>query len=174
MSVPDSRSHLVSFLLLGVILGLSWGCGTKGPKVSPVTGIVLYKGAPLEGATVVFAPASGSAGTSPVALGTTDAQGRFRLRSSADPAKAIDGAVPGEYRVVISKFIPPGGMTEEAWQQKLEEEKKAGESGAMVPPAKRAPEKVQLLDPQYSGGTSSKLTAKVEADGKNDFAFDLK
>jgi len=174
MSAFQLRCSPACLLLSAMTLGLCCGCGPERPKTSPVVGSVVYKGAPLEGATVMFAPAGGATGPGAAALGTTDAQGRFTLKAPMGPTVTLDGVAPGQYRVIISKFVPPGKMTEEEWQQKVEEEKRIGEKGAPVPPDKQAPQKVQLLGPEYSESNSTKLTATVQSEGKNDFSFELK
>jgi hypothetical protein len=69
------------------------GCDRSGLNLGSVEGVVTYKGAPLEKAGVLFKPEKG-----PMAFGTTDDQGHFRL-STANK----DGALVGEHRVSISK-----------------------------------------------------------------------
>ena len=78
------------------ILVLS-GCGKEDsrPGRVPVTGTVLRTGQPVADASVILEPV----GNTPAATGMTDAAGRFEL-TNFDPN---DGAVPGEYKVAISK-----------------------------------------------------------------------
>jgi len=86
-----------------VALGLlaPFGCSSKGsnlPKTVPASGVVTLDGKPVDGAQVVLIPAAeGTTG----ATGVTDSSGRFSLR--AYPEK--DGAIPGEYKVQVSKTI---------------------------------------------------------------------
>ncbi len=86
-------------LLLAIIATL--GCNSTGsnlPKTVPAAGVVTLDGKPVDGAQVVLVPASqGITGATAV----TDASGRFTLR--AYPEK--DGAIPGEYKVQVSKTI---------------------------------------------------------------------
>jgi hypothetical protein len=69
------------------------GCNRSGLNLAPVEGIVKMKGAPLEGAGVLFMPATG-----PFAMGTTDARGKFTLTTANH-----SGALIGEHRVIITK-----------------------------------------------------------------------
>jgi hypothetical protein len=150
------------------------GCRNSGlPEVIPVTGSVTFQGKPLEGAAVTFFTNEGNLATGELAFGTTDAQGRFRLRSQAGRAEALDGAAAGEHRVTISKLIPPQGMTEAAYQQKLDAEKEAGESGVYGAPREIVPPRVELLAEQYSNAQQTTLTASVKKGDKNDFTFEL-
>jgi hypothetical protein len=75
-----------------VLLIAAAGCG-KGGTV-PLRGIVKLDGRPLPNATVYFI-AQDSKGRD--ALGTTDADGVFRL-STFEPD---DGAFPGSYKVIV-------------------------------------------------------------------------
>lgn len=77
------------------------GCGPSTshlPKTVPAAGVVTLDGKPVDGAQVVLVPA-GDASTG--AYGTTDTSGKFSLRAFAEK----DGAIPGDYRVQVSKTI---------------------------------------------------------------------
>ncbi len=75
------------------------GCsrGPERPATYPVTGTVEMQGRPVEGARVVFVPASQELLP---ASGVTDAEGRFSLTTF----EAGDGAVPGTYGVKVAKY----------------------------------------------------------------------
>jgi len=165
----------VLVVLAGMATWLASGCGSSGPEVIHVTGTVLYEGKPLEDATVVFSPKWEKAGAIPLALATTDAEGRFRLRTKWGSTNALNGAVPGEHRVTISKFVLPPGMTEEEYEKRFEAEKKAGENRPYDAPVPEGiiPSKTQLLGPEYSDSQKTTLLAVVKTDGKNDFTFEL-
>lgn len=76
------------------------GCGPKYPETIPVAGTVTLDGRPVSGAAVVFTPEAGEAATA-----TTDASGRFSLSTF----RLGDGALPGDYRVTVSKTtVEPG------------------------------------------------------------------
>jgi hypothetical protein len=69
----------------------------------PAKGVVNYKGKPMPRLSVGFRPlaATGGSGGPRIASGFTDENGQFELMT----AQPGDGAVPGEYEVVIG-FIP--------------------------------------------------------------------
>ena len=73
------------------------GCGGQRPV--KVSGTVKLHGQPIEGATVQFVPVK--EGGRP-ATGMTKADGGFSLTTIEDQ----DGAMPGEYKVVIT-YNPP-------------------------------------------------------------------
>ena len=78
------------------------GCnsaGDKRPKTVPAQGVVTLDGKPVDGAQVVLVP-SASQGTTG-AEGVTNSSGRFSLRAYVEK----DGAIPGEYKVQVSKTI---------------------------------------------------------------------
>lgn len=79
------------FVLITNILLLS-GCSRSDLKLAPVDGVVTYNGTPLANATITFVPEKG-----PIAMGTSDKSGRFKLSTGARP-----GAVLGRNAVAIS------------------------------------------------------------------------
>ena len=137
------RRHWSMVLALAV-LGAMAGCGGPDrPMTVPVSGIVRYAGQPVAGADVVFQPQQG-----PMATGQTDEQGRFQLMTF----QPGDGAVPGEYAVMISK------------------------KEAVVDPRQPEnpyPQVRDVLPPRYGNATQSRLTVRVQAAQRNDFPFDL-
>jgi len=75
------------------------GCSNPDSRFAKVEGTVTYKGEAVAGASVTFAPASG---TGEPASGLTDASGKYTL-TTGGAQNAGSGAVPGEYTVLISK-----------------------------------------------------------------------
>ena len=139
-----TRLSAFSLVTLVVIGALLSGCSGSGTRPVPVSGTVSLNGQPVAGADVVFMPQQGQ-----LASGQTDAQGRFQLLT----AQLGDGAVPGDYAVGISKkekIIDPNN------------------------PQNPYPMVRDVLPPRYGTPSSSGLTAKVQASGRNDFPFDLK
>jgi hypothetical protein len=150
----------VCALTMAVVIGLS-GCGGSKPpefveRMVPATGTVTLDGEPLEGAIVEFHPDAKGNGAE-VAVGTTDAQGKYELitpiaRRTLEESK---GAVPGKYRVIIQKTVMP--------------------DGSPVPPDTtdadaEADGARQLLPPRYSDLEQTTLTADVESGPSvNDF-----
>lgn len=86
----------MAFLLLGGLLAMA-GCGSKEPVKSSVKGRVFYRGAPLNGGVIVFAPDIDRGNTGSLAKGVILDDGTFSL--SLDGAPAV---VPGWYRVSIA------------------------------------------------------------------------
>lgn len=116
MKLPSIRSHSrFSGLLFVVACGLVAGCGGGGqveklPPIYPTTGVIKWKGKPVEGALVSFNPTEkgGRTGT-----GTTNTQGEFSLETYQKP-----GCTVGEKIVTVSKMDSPpcrsqdGGISE--------------------------------------------------------------
>lgn len=96
------------FILLGVLVSLV-GCGgaqrAAPTGTSGVTGVVTLDDKPVIGASVMFVPMSPS-GTS--AGGVTDSSGKYVLMTGDGRAS---GALPGQYRVIISQFVKADGST---------------------------------------------------------------
>lgn len=82
---------------LCIAITLVSGCGDSRPPTFVVTGVVTYRGMPVDGALVMFVPMGGRP-----ASGQTDVKGRFTLLSFAPG----DGAVAGEHTVCIAKTAP--------------------------------------------------------------------
>jgi hypothetical protein len=96
-------SRFCRLALFAVTSLLFSGCGeTKPYGVAPVSGRVTLDGQPLADARVTFFPqrAAGvnTAESAPEAMGMTDADGRYQLKTVFDD----EGAAPGPNRVVIS------------------------------------------------------------------------
>ena len=100
--MPKQISSQSSVATILAIVSLSWaaGCGSAGPDVQFVRGVVTLDGNPVDGCLVVFSPeeAGGLA-----AAGTTDAKGRFQL-NSRNSQRFGQGAIAGPYRVTLSKL----------------------------------------------------------------------
>lgn len=80
------------------------GCskGPPKPPMAPVNGKVTYKGQPIPGAIVTFAPTTADGRRS--GTGTCNADGTFVI-SSIDFS---DGVQPGEFKVTITPAPPSG------------------------------------------------------------------
>lgn len=130
------RRYLALLVLLIVVAGCGMGLGTV-----PVHGTVKLDGQPLAKATVQYL-ALDPGGKD--ALGTTDANGMFRL-STLEPG---DGAFPGKYKVVVrsvSEADPNVVSTTvlEAMQAASSSRKRAGGS-VIIPPRFSNPGKTIL------------------------------
>lgn len=139
---------------LVALLLTTCGCGgaeTQGslPETVPATGVVKLNGKPLPFASVMFIPQGATKGIE--CIGSTDESGMYSLKQ----IRGGDGAPPGEYKVVISRFLKPDG-------QPLS----PGEPPANVMAT-------ESLPAVYSDVTVSRLTASIPATG-GEFPFDLK
>lgn len=81
------------------------GCSNGGMPTASVTGTVTLDGVPVEGATVNFQPIAkpDQMESGKMALGTTDANGKFSLHTYG----SNDGAVIGKHRVGV---VPKEGV----------------------------------------------------------------
>ena len=85
-------------------------CTSKpaGPTLYPVTGQVIVNGKPAEGVAVTFHRPPGPVDEQPVLpVGTTDAEGKFTLKTSQGGGALLDGAPAGDYTVTMI-WSPPG------------------------------------------------------------------
>ena len=125
------------------------GCRDDGPRVVPVAGLVTLDGKPVDAAGVLFSPKS----PGPSASGTTNAQGRFQLKTGK-----LAGAVVGEYAVVITKSESVGVSAEE------------GDVSGMLGPGWKL---VNHLPEVYGNPRESGLIATV-SEAETEFTFELK
>ncbi len=139
----------VSWLTILLIYGTLLGCGDSGPRVVPVAGTVTLDGEPVDGAGVLFSPRT----QGPSASATTDQEGRFRLKTGD-----LDGAVVGQYGVIITKSESVGVVAEE------------GEVSGKLGPGW---DLINYLPEVYGNPQESGLEATVTEEN-NDFAFELK
>lgn len=117
----------------------------------PVQGVVTLGGAPVAGATVSFLAAKDGRSASAI----TDAQGRYALGTF----RGGDGALPGDYNVVVMKYeTVTGGQTGKNY----------------VPVQGEVPQPKNELPARYALPGKSGLKATVTADAKaNVFDFGL-
>jgi len=115
---------LVGVALAGALLA-GTGCGSKPMGIK---GKVTLDGAPLSGASVEFVPEDGGHS----AVGITDNEGKFSLTTY----KPGDGALRGEYRVVVKKTprtaLPqPDRSDKEAMKKIMYQEMMANQNRAL-------------------------------------------
>ena len=131
--------------------------GCSGDKYAPVSGVVTLRGAPVAGATVVFTPNPAGEGTAS-ATAITDSDGTFRLQTNLPGGVTKSGAAPGTYKVTVSKFVPPGGLSEGDYAKKVEAEqapnKPYSATSTVLP-------KVELIPKDYSNVSITKVDATV-------------
>jgi hypothetical protein len=141
------------------------GCAQQGPDVNYVEGVVTLDGQPIEGVAVGFSPVDASKGTA--AVGTTDANGVFKLTSTAGGATDA-GAMPGDYNVTFMKSAVDVVTAEEA--QRMQNDPNYGQSSGEL---SAAPVAKSAIPEAYNNPATSGVKATV-ASGKNEFKFDLK
>jgi hypothetical protein len=150
----NMRIQPKAFVVLILCIGaLSVACNfDPRPARAPVTGTVTYRGVPVANASVSFIPTSGEQ----IAMGITDPQGKFTLRTF----ELADGAIVGPHKVQIIARGPDRPL-------KPGEAGGSGLPGEMVPGDPTIPTK--YFDAQTSG-----LTFTVTKAGPNMPTFDLK
>jgi hypothetical protein len=89
-------TQAASVLVLGGLMAIA-GCGGKEAAKSTVKGRVFYRGEPLKGGAIVFAPDADRGNSGSLANGIILDDGTFSL--SSDRAR---GVAPGWYRVSIA------------------------------------------------------------------------
>ncbi|MDB5391796.1 MAG: hypothetical protein JWM11_7442 [Planctomycetaceae bacterium] len=136
----------------------SMGCGGSGlPETVSVTGTVSYQGKLVEGAQVVLNN-NDPAGKS--AAGVTDAQGKFSVQTYLDPTHQATGAIPGQYKVTVSKLEKNTLSSEEMMKNAASGTKPA------VPK--------QLLPEKYSSLATTDLPAEVKKGNTAPLTLELK
>jgi hypothetical protein len=112
------RSVIVAPFVVGTLFFLA-GCG--GPRIAPVSGVVLLDGKAYPNAVVSFQPIGSEANPNPGrgSTGITDEQGRFTLTYDGSQ----NGAVVGMHRVrIFTKFgvkAPKSDKTESDPDEKV-------------------------------------------------------
>jgi len=72
------------------------GCGSGGPELAPVSGVLLSDGKPVPSAMIEFFPEDGITST-----GMTDAEGKYSLNYNDE-----EGAVVGTHTVQVTVGVP--------------------------------------------------------------------
>lgn len=129
------------------LLATGWGCsGSSSLDTISVEGRVTYKGQPVTQGTVTFLPRDAAEGTPRrPATGTIQSDGTYRLGTLGPD----DGAVPGEYQVVIVSV-----------------------TGGPSPEQPDAAE-VWAIPKHYGNPVQSGLQASIPADAKGPLKFDF-
>ena len=128
-----------------VVLGMIAGCNSdKLPKTVPAEGVVMLDGVLVSDATVLLIADTGNLNASAV----SDKNGKFLLKAFDEKS----GAVPGSYKVQISKTIAEPAT------------EKNGETAVNLKYG---------LPIKYSLYTTSGLTYKLGEEGDKNIKFDL-
>jgi hypothetical protein len=153
------HNWLVLFVGAVLLAGCSKSSKTNGPQLDlvPVSGTITLDGTPLSEATVSFAyqgtPPEGFYGSG----AGTDAQGHYELQTMGKK-----GAVPGTYKVTVSRPLDASGMTinpEEGMD--MEQLRQAGVLKETVPL-------------KYTDATATELTTTIEKGKADGYDFTLK
>ena len=153
----------VFLITLSLSLAAIVGCGYD-PNLGQVSGIVTYKGEPVEGATVSFLPVSTDG---VLAVGKTEADGRYVLAAPVQTKGVSQGAFSGKYNVTIRKLEVTVSENDRLYQEgkiTYEEYQRRGGGGGTSR---------DLLPVRYRDAQKSGLEAEVQAQTKNEFNFDL-
>jgi hypothetical protein len=159
------RPWTLVVLLLSPLLLASAGCGNR--NLSKVEGVVTLDGEPLQGALVSFVPV----GQGRAASGLTDSNGYFRLTTLSTD----DGAVPGEYKVIIAYDDNPEERKDATMF--TTEEKRDARMGTMSPQGKKKMAEKRSKKPPsqvpaiYSDIKRTPLKEVVPTNGKIELAL---
>lgn len=161
---------VIRIACIGLLAAFLGGCSGRfedawsraRPRVYPAGGLVEYAGKPAGNLLVSFSietPDPKRSGRVLVhqAVGITDAQGRFTLKTFDDG----DGAVAGTHAVRIEPMIP-------AWALPAAIEAAKNATPPRPPPVPAPPVSARYADFKASG-----LSADVSAAGPNEFVFRL-
>ena len=142
--------RLTSVLCLLVLCG----CGSAGPEMADVSGMITLEGKPLSGAEIHFV-SSGFEG-----YGRTNDEGRYSLDR---------GAPVGECKVYITKAPEgdPSGGVDTSIEGMDDEQMRAMAQGTQDPNAK------PLVPPEFSDPENTNLSFNVPAGGSDKADFEL-
>jgi len=142
-------------LVLSLVTLLGCGGGTSGPKTVSVSGVIKIDGQPAEGVEVNFVSENFSG------FGKTGADGSYRL---------VQGAVPGQNKITVSKFVGEGISNDPA--SGMDAAQFAAAAAAQGAARGGVPQGEQI-PALYSDPNKSKLTYMVPDGGTDSANFDL-
>jgi hypothetical protein len=147
------------FVLALALPCVSCAPANTNPRTTKVAGTVLDKGKPVADAAIVFVP-TGKEGQA--AFATTDTSGKYELMTFVPK----DGAVPGAYKVKVSKYDKPP-TDSRVFKDSDEEQKYYQENPKSLQPPK------SLLPAKYASEITSGLTHTV-GDAASVFDIEIK
>lgn len=148
--------------LLACCVGCKKDSGSRAGLV-PAAGVVMYQGQPVADAEIEMRPESD---TQPncVAVGRTDAQGKFTLMTD----RPNDGALPGKYKTVVKKQAQTiNGKPREEYEKELRE------SGNDVVFDKNKIKTEDLVPSKYSDPINTPLIVEIPAKGDKNITITL-
>lgn len=141
------------------------GCGPVDdglPRTVEASGVVTIDGNPLEGGAIVLMQDDGKY----FARGISDSRGRFSL----DAFESKTGAVPGTYKMTISKTVTVDKATPASTPKGLAEDQEHAAEGE---PDRANASWVNDLPSKYSNPTTSGLQVVIPEDGTSDLKIEL-
>jgi hypothetical protein len=141
------------------------GCGAVDdnlPRTVNASGVVYCDGEPLEGAVIVIMQDSGQY----FARGATDSRGRFSL----DAYESKKGAVPGTYKMTVSKTVEVDKATPVKVSAALQDDAQHAAEGD---PGRANVSWVNDLPSKYSSPVTSGLQVTIPDDGTKDLKIEL-
>lgn len=159
--VMNMRNLSTSILVLALSLVGNAGCGSSGPELFPVSGVVKYQGQPLAGATVTYIPEAKEGG---FAMATTDAEGRYEMKTGAE-----NGVVAGRSAITVTKFAAPGAAAATPMSpQEMEKQAMSGQLQKSLDDQGKS-----SIPEQYGTAGTSGLSYEVKKSGTNENNIDL-
>lgn len=153
---------ILAFSTCGIV-----GCG-GGLGTVPAAGTVTVDGNAVEGVLVMFTPDDIENGM--IASGVTDAAGAFTLTTEING----DGALPGTYKVSLSKYeeTKDDGVPEDL---DMESEEDMDAAYGALDKAGTEAESKAVIAQKWTTPATSGLTADVQKDveGGNTFSFEV-
>lgn len=163
---------LAFFFAIPVVAFLC-GCSTEDewtkslPATVDATGYVTLDGEPVEGASIVFAPADGK---THAAKALSDSSGYFSL--DAFPSKT--GAVPGDYKILVTKTMETKGGTPPPDSPAAKLSESAMKEGmAHAQEDSEEVHWVNVLPKKYNNPNTSGLKATIPEGGTSDLNLEL-
>ena len=154
----------VFLVMLPLLFAAVVGCGPD-PRLGQVSGVVTYRGAPVEGVTVAFFPVSTDG---ILAVGTTDADGRYVLAAPVQKKGVSQGAFSGKYNVTVRKLEVTPSANDLLYQEgKITYDELQSRGGGGGGTSR------DILPLRYRDVQQSGLEADVQAKTRNEFNFDL-
>jgi len=160
--------HKIAFSAVALCtLGLLAGCGGRA-DLAPATGVVTFKGEPVEDAKVMLHPLDGGPRNS---YGTTNAKGEFKLSTFG----MNDGALVGRHAVTVSK-VDPDSLPKLDTSELSTKGYSGASYEAMMGPgaAARNAKKIKHIIPEkYETKEKSGIEVDVVKGEKNHFPLDI-
>lgn len=156
------RNFLTCGFCLGLALLANAGCGSSGPALIPVKGVVTYEGRPLAGAKVAFIPE----GKGAIAMGSTDATGLYEIKTGAEP-----GVIAGvsTVTVVMMEAGGTGGLPETMTPEQMQDMAIAGTLDKAMEKQNQS-----LIPEHYGTAKTSGLSKDVKSGENNEYNIELK